>query len=289
MANKQPGWTEQIPTALLVLADGTVLEGTGFGAPGHAVGEVCFNTSVTGYQEILTDPSYAGQIIAFTFPHIGNVGTNHEDVETTIPAVRGLVLRSSITEPANYRASASLDSWLKSHGIVGVSGVDTRRLTRRIRDLGPPHGIISYNPEGAFDVASLHARALAWPGLEGMDLALEVTCRQTYEWTETVWEREVTYRRRENPHHHVVAVDYGAKRNILRMLATHGCRVTIVPATASTEDILRRRPDGIFLSNGPGDPAATGLYAVPVLRDLLGFGLPIFGICLGHQLLALAL
>jgi len=275
--------------AALVLADGSVFWGQGLGAVGTAIGEVCFNTSVTGYQEILTDPSYAGQIIAFTFPHIGNVGTNHEDVETTIPAVRGLVLRSSITEPANYRASASLDSWLKSHGIVGVSGVDTRRLTRRIRDLGPPHGIISYNPEGAFDVASLHARALAWPGLEGMDLALEVTCRQTYEWTETVWERELTYRRRENPHHHVVAVDYGAKRNILRMLATHGCRVTIVPATASTEDILRRRPDGIFLSNGPGDPAATGLYAVPVLRDLLGFGKPIFGICLGHQLLALAL
>src|SRR5205809_5350466 len=198
-------------------------------------------------------------------------------------------MRSPITEPANCRGSASLDSWLTSRDLVGISGVDTRRLTRRIRDLGPPHGIISYNPEGAFDVASLHARALAWPGLEGMDLALEVTCRQTYEWTETVWEREVGYRRQERPRHHVVAVDYGAKRNILRMLAAHGCHVTVVPATTSTEDILRHRPDGIFLSNGPGDPAATGEYAVPVLRDLIASGKPIFGICLGHQMLALAL
>ena len=275
--------------AALVLADGSVFWGRGLGATGTAIGEVCFNTAVTGYQEILTDPSYAGQIIAFTFPHIGNVGTNREDLETTTPAVRGLVLRAPITEPANYRSSASLESWLKSHGLVGISGVDTRHLTRRIRDLGPPHGVISYDPEGDFDITSLQARALAWPGLEGMDLALEVTCRQTYEWTESVWEREFGYRRQERPHHHVVAVDYGAKRNILRMLAAHGCHVTVVPATSSTEDILRHRPDGIFLSNGPGDPAATGLYAVPVLRDLMGSGTPIFGICLGHQLLALAL
>jgi carbamoyl-phosphate synthase small subunit len=275
--------------AALILADGSIFWGHGLGAAGTAIGEVCFNTAVTGYQEILTDPSYAGQIIAFTFPHIGNVGTNQEDVETTTPAVRGLVLRSSITEPANYRATASLENWLKFHGLVGISGVDTRRLTRRIRDLGPPHGIISYDPSGAFDIASLQARAVAWPGLEGMDLALEVSCRQTYEWVETVWDRKVGYRRQESPHHHVVAVDYGAKRNILRMLASHGCRVTVVPATTSTEDILRHRPDGIFLSNGPGDPAATAVYAVPVLRDLMGSGMPIFGICLGHQLLALAL
>ena len=275
--------------AALVLADGSVFWGCGLGAVGTAVGEVCFNTAVTGYQEILTDPSYAGQIIAFTFPHIGNVGTNREDVETTTPAARGLVLRTSITEPASYRASASLSTWLKSHGLIGISGIDTRQLTRHIRDLGPPHGVIAYDPQGDLDIPSLYAQALGWPGLEGMDLAIEVTCRQTYEWTETVWEREVGYRRQENPHHHVVAVDYGAKRNILRMLATHGCRVTVVPATASAEDIIRHRPDGIFLSNGPGDPAATGAYAVPVLRELLDWGKPIFGICLGHQLLALAL
>jgi carbamoyl-phosphate synthase small subunit len=275
--------------AALVLSDGCVFWGRGLGAVGTAIGEVCFNTAVTGYQEILSDPSYAGQIIAFTFPHIGNVGANREDVETTTPAARGLVLRTSITEPASYRASASLSTWLKSHGLIGISEIDTRQLTRHIRDLGPPHGVIAYDPQGDLDISSLYAQALAWPGLEGMDLAIEVTCRQTYEWTETVWEREVGYRRQENPHHHVVAVDYGAKRNILRMLATHGCRVTVVPATSSAEDILRHRPDGIFLSNGPGDPAATGVYAVPVLRDLLGSGKPIFGICLGHQLLALAL
>src|SRR5438552_2359196 len=252
--------------AALVLADGSVFWGRGLGAVGTAIGELCFNTAVTGYQEILTDPSSPGQIIAFTFPHIGNVGTNPEDLETITPAVRGLVLRAAITDPANYRATASLDSWLRSHGLVGISGVDTRRLTRKIRDLGPPHGIISYDPEGTFDLGSLRERALAWPGLEGTDLALEVTCRQTYEWTETVWARGVGYGRQENPRYHVVAVDYGAKRNILRMLATHGCRVTVVPATA-----------------------ATGAYAVPVLRDLLGAGKPIFGICLGHQLLAIAL
>ena len=275
--------------AALVLSDGTVFWGQGLGAHGKAVGEVCFNTAITGYQEILTDPSYAGQIITFTFPHIGNVGANREDVETTTPAARGLVLRSSITAPANYRASQSLDTWLKSNGLIGVSRVDTRRLTRRIRDLGPPNGAIAYHPEGRIDIEALQARALDWPGLEGMDLAKEVTCRQTYEWDETVWDREHGYGRQRLPRHHVVAIDYGAKRNILRMLAAHGCRVTVVPATASTEDILRHRPDGIFLSNGPGDPAATGIYAVPVLRDLIALGRPIFGICLGHQLLALAL
>jgi carbamoyl-phosphate synthase small subunit len=275
--------------AALVLADGTVYWGRGVGAIGTAVGEVCFNTALTGYQEILTDPSYAGQIIAFTFPHIGNVGANPEDIETATPAARGLVLRTPTTAPANYRATQALDTWLKSYGLIGISGVDTRRLTRRIRDLGPPNGAIAFDPGGRIDVRALRAQALDWPGLEGMDLAQEVTCRQTYEWTETVWCRELGYGQQLNPRHHVVAIDYGAKRNILRMLAAQGCRVTVVPANASIEDVLRHRPDGVFLSNGPGDPASTGIYAVPVLRELISSGKPIFGICLGHQLLALAL
>jgi len=275
--------------AALVLADGTVFWGRGVGASGSAVGEVCFNTAITGYQEVLTDPSYAGQIITFTFPHIGNVGANREDIETTTPAARGLVLRTSITSAANYRATQSLDTWLKQNGLIGIAGVDTRRLTRHIRDLGPPNGAVAHDPKGRLDLAELQARALDWPGLEGMDLAKEVTCRQTYEWAETVWDRERGYGLQRHPRHHVVAIDYGAKRNILRMLAAHGCRVTVVPATASTDDVLRHRPHGIFLSNGPGDPAATGAYAVPVLRDLIAAGKPIFGICLGHQLLALAL
>jgi carbamoyl-phosphate synthase small subunit len=276
-------------TAALALADGSVFWGKGVGAPGLAVGEVCFNTSMTGYQEIMTDPSYAGQIITFTFPHIGNVGANPEDIETMTPAARGLVLRVDITLPSNYRAAQHFDAWLKSHNLVGISGVDTRRLTRRIRDLGAPSGALSHAPDGAIDLAELAAKAKAWPGLEGMDLAKEVTCRQTYSWDETRWERGRGYGRLTAPRFHVVAVDYGAKRNILRMLASHHCRVTVVPATASAADILRHRPDGVFLSNGPGDPAATGDYAVPVIRDLLAAEKPLFGICLGHQLLALAL
>ena len=275
--------------AALVLADGTVFWGRGIGAAGKAVGEVCFNTSITGYQEILTDPSYAGQIITFTFPHIGNVGANYEDIEATSPAARGLVIRSPITEAANYRANQSLDAWLKSHNIVGLSGVDTRRLTRLIRDRGAPNGVIGYAPDWQLDLAAMREEAAAWPGLEGMDLAKEVTCRQSYDWTETVWSREGGYGRQDQPRFHVVAVDYGAKRNILRMLAEHGCRVTVVPATATTHEIMRHRPDGIFLSNGPGDPAATGEYAVPVLREVIASGKPVFGICLGHQLMALAL
>jgi carbamoyl-phosphate synthase small subunit len=275
--------------AALVLADGTLFWGRGLGATGTAVGEVCFNTAVTGYQEILTDPSYAGQIITFTFPHIGNVGANREDLEATTTAARGLILKAPITGPANFRATESLDTWLNNQGLIGISGVDTRRLTAHIRDFGPPTGVIAHDPEARFDTPSLLDRACVWPGLEGMDLAKEVTCRRTYEWAETVWDQERGYRLQQSFRHHVVAVDYGAKRNILRMLAAQGCRVTIVPATASTEDITRHRPDGIFLSNGPGDPAATGVYAVPVLRDLLDWDKPIFGICLGHQLLALAL
>jgi len=276
-------------TAVLVLADGSLFWGRGVGAAGVAVGEVCFNTAMTGYQEILTDPSYAGQVITFTFPHIGNVGANAEDIETLTPAARGLVLRADITPPANYRAAQPLDAWLKSHALVGIAGIDTRRLTRRIRDGGAPNGALCHAPDGRIDTPALLAKARDWPGLEGMDLAKEVTCRQTYGWDETRWVRGKGYGRLDTPRFHVVAVDYGAKRNILRMLATHGCRVTVVPATASAEDILRHRPDGIFLSNGPGDPAATGTYAVPVIRDLLAAGKPIFGICLGHQLLALAL
>jgi carbamoyl-phosphate synthase small subunit len=275
--------------AALVLADGTVFWGRGLGAIGTGVGEVCFNTAVTGYQEILTDPSYAGQIITFTFPHIGNVGANGEDIEATTAAARGLVLRASITEAANHRATQSLDSWLSSHGLIGIAGVDTRRLTARIRDLGPPTAVIAHVPDGRLEIPSLQARARAWPGLEGMDLAKEVTCRQTYEWDETVWNRNRGYGLQQSFRYRIAAIDYGVKRNILRMLASHGCHVTVVPAIASTQDIMRHRPDGIFLSNGPGDPAATGAYAVPVLRDLLASGLPIFGICLGHQLLALAL
>jgi carbamoyl-phosphate synthase small subunit len=275
--------------AVLVLADGTVFWGQGVGAAGSAVGEVCFNTAITGYQEILSDPSYAGQIITFTFPHIGNVGTNGEDIETLTPFARGLVIRTPITEAANWRASGPLDKWLKTHGLVGICGVDTRRLTRHIRDQGPPNGVVAHFPGGEIDVAALRAEAAAWPGLEGMDLAKEVACRQSYEWDETVWDPQRGYGRQENPRRHVVAIDYGLKRNILRMLASHGCRVTVVPATASFEDIMRYRPDGVFLSNGPGDPAATGEYAVPVLRELIAAGKPIFGICLGHQLLALAL
>ncbi len=275
--------------AALVLADGTVFWGSGFGARGIAVGEVCFNTAMTGYQEILTDPSYAAQIINFTFPHIGNVGTNTEDIETATPAARGLVVHCKVTQPANWRATRPLAAWLEAHGLIGVSGVDTRRLTRLIRDRGPPNGVIAHDPQRPLDIAALRAQAAAWPGIEGMDLAVEVSCRQSYSWDESAWRREGGYGRQREPRYHVVAIDYGAKRNILRMLAEHGCRVTVVPATATAEDILRHRPDGVFLSNGPGDPAATGVYAAPVLRELIATGKPIFGICLGHQLLALAL
>ncbi|MGE0725382.1 MAG: glutamine-hydrolyzing carbamoyl-phosphate synthase small subunit [Alphaproteobacteria bacterium] len=276
-------------TAALVLADGSVFWGRGLGAARRTVGEVCFNTSLTGYQEILTDPSYAGQIITFTFPHIGNVGANPEDIETTTPAARGLVLRADVTEPSNWRASQHLHAWLVAQNLPGIAGVDTRRITRRIRDHGAPTGVLAHEPTGRFDLDALIAEAQAWPGLEGMDLALEVSCRQTYQWDETRYRFGVGYGRLEQPKHHVVAIDYGAKRNILRCLASEGCRVTVVPATATAEDVLRHRPDGIFLSNGPGDPAATGSYAVPTLKTLIGTGIPIFGICLGHQLLALAL
>jgi carbamoyl-phosphate synthase small subunit len=275
--------------AVLVLADGSVFWGRGVGAVGTRVGEVCFNTGMTGYQEIITDPSYAGQIITFTFPHIGNVGANLEDLEATTPAARGVVLAADITEPSNWRARQHLDLWLKSNDIVGLAGIDTRRLTRRIRDGGPPIGAIAYAAGGALDLEALAAAARAWPGLEGMDLAIEVSCRQSYDWHETPWRWGEGYGRLVKPRFKVVAVDYGAKRNILRNLAGLGAAVTVVPATADADDILRRDPDGIFLSNGPGDPVATGAYAVPTIKKLVASGKPLFGICLGHQLLALAL
>jgi carbamoyl-phosphate synthase small subunit len=276
-------------TGALVLADGTVLWGRGLGATGTATGEVCFNTAMTGYQEILTDPSYAGQIITFTFPHIGNVGANPEDIETQSPAARGAVLRCDITQPSNWRAAQGLDAWLKARGLVAIAGIDTRALTRRIRDLGAPKACLVHEPEGGFDVPELQERAAAWPGLEGMDLAKEVTCRQSYTWNQTRWAPGQGYGKLETPRYHVVAVDYGAKRNILRCLASLGCRLTVVPADTPAADILGHKPDGIFLANGPGDPAATGRYAVPIVRELMASGLPMFGICLGHQILALAL
>ena len=276
-------------TAALVLADGSVFWGIGFGAHTATVGEICFNTGMTGYQETLTDPSYAGQIITFTFPHIGNVGANAEDSESITPAARGLVVKLDLTEPANYRATRHLDDWLKSYGIPGIAGVDTRALTLRIRDGGAPNGVLAFPADGKFDLAALRAQAAGWPGLEGMDLAKEVSCRQSYAWTEGLWSWGHGYDAAPARKHKVVAVDYGAKRNILRCLADAGCDVTVVPATATAEDILSHNPDGVFLSNGPGDPAATGAYAVPAIRGVLETGKPVFGICLGHQLLALAL
>ena len=285
-------WAEPKATALLVLADGTVLEGLGFGATGHAVGEVCFNTAMTGYEEILTDPSYAGQIITFTFPHIGNVGTNEEDIETVnlaaTPGARGVVLHSPITDPSNFRSTRHLDQWLKARGIIGLSGLDTRALTALIREKGMPNAVIAHDALGKFDLAALKKEAREWPGLVGMDLVPMVTSGQRFSWDETPWVWGKGYGRQDNPKFHVVAIDYGIKRNILRQLAGAGCRVTVVPAQTSADDIFALKPDGVFLSNGPGDPAATGEYAVPVIRKMIESGIPTFGICLGHQMLGLA-
>jgi carbamoyl-phosphate synthase small subunit len=287
------GWQPQPATALLILRDGTRLEGRGIGAIGHAAGEVCFNTAMTGYQEILTDPSYAGQIVTFTFPHIGNVGTNDEDIETVnmaaLSGVRGVVLKADITNPANYRAAERLDAWLKKRNIVGITGIDTRALTARIRENGMPDGVVAHSPDGYFHEPSILAELNAFPGLVGLDLAREVSTVQTYHWDQTRWQWGKGYGRLENPQFHIVAIDYGAKRNILRSIASQGARVTVVPATASAADVMAHNPDGIFLSNGPGDPAATGKYAVPTIQKLMETGKPIFGICLGHQMLGLAL
>ena len=291
--NPEP-WTEPLATALLVLADGTVLEGFGIGQEGVADGEVCFNTAMTGYQEILTDPSYAGQIVTFTFPHIGNVGTNDEDLESLDQApasgVRGAVIASAVTKPSNWRSSSHLDGWLKARGIVGITGIDTRALTARIRDNGMPNAVIANDASGQFDREALKARAAALAPMEGLDLVPPVTSREATAWTQTVWAVKGGYgSRAPGEGFKVVAIDYGVKRNILRLLAEAGCDVTVVPATTTADEIMAMKPDGVFLSNGPGDPAATGEYAVPVIRQLLDERVPTFGICLGHQLMGLAL
>ncbi len=280
-------------TGVLVLADGTVLQGVGVGAVGEAVGEVCFNTAMTGYQEILTDPSYMAQIVAFTFPHVGNVGTNVDDREQMAgaaqTAARGAIFRDLPTPPANWRADADLAGWMARRGVVGLAGVDTRALTRSIREHGMPHAMIAHHPEGKFDLDALVAQAKAWSGLEGLDLAKEASCLQPFVYDEGLWSWPEGYAKPDSPKYEVVVVDYGVKRNILRALTSVGARATVVPASTSAEEILARKPDGVLLSNGPGDPAATGEYAVPMIQGLLGAGLPVFGICLGHQMLSLAL
>jgi carbamoyl-phosphate synthase small subunit len=277
------------PTACLALADGTLFFGRGFGATGETVAELVFNTAMTGYQEILTDPSYAGQVITFTVPHVGNVGVTPEDDEAAEPVAAGMVVKWDPTEPSNWRATGRLDDWLARRGRIGIGGVDTRRLTRRIRQQGAPHVALAHDPAGRFDIEALVARARAWPGLVGLDLARAVTCAQSYRWDEMTWAWPGGFARRTGPGLRVVAVDYGAKRNILRSLAAAGCEVTVLPAGATAAEVLALAPEGLFLSNGPGDPAATGAYAVPMIRGVLDAGLPVFGICLGHQMLALAL
>jgi carbamoyl-phosphate synthase small subunit len=278
------------PTACLALADGTIFYGKGFGATGQAVAELCFNTAMTGYQEIMTDPSYAGQIVTFTFPHVGNVGVNPDDDETADPVADGMVVKWDPTAPSNWRSAEPLSDWLARRGRIAIGGIDTRRLTRAIRQQGAPHAALSHDPEGKFDIAALVAAARAFNGLEGLDLARDVTCAQSYRWNEMRWAWPEGYTPQTAPQHKVVALDYGAKRNILRCLASAGCDVTVLPATSTAEEVLAHGPDGVFLSNGPGDPAATGAYAVPMIRTLLDeTDLPVFGICLGHQMLALAL
>jgi carbamoyl-phosphate synthase small subunit len=279
------------PTACLALADGTLFFGRGFGATGSRVAELCFNTAMTGYQEIMTDPSYAGQVVTFTFPHIGNTGVTPEDDETADPVAEGMVVKWDPTEPSNWRATGDLVAWLEKTGRIGIGGVDTRRLTRAIRQQGAPHVALAHDPEGNFDIEALVAAARGFSGLEGLDLAKGVTCAQSYRWDEMRWAWPEGYSKRDPaiPAPKVVAIDYGAKRNILRCLASAGCDVTVMPATTTAEEVLAQNPDGVFLSNGPGDPAATGVYAVPMIRGVLERDLPVFGICLGHQMLALAL
>lgn len=290
--NENP-WPTQKTTAVLVLSDGTVIEGKGLGAVGEVEAEVCFNTSLTGYQEILTDPSYLAQIVTFTFPHIGNVGANGEDIEDLTPAARrgavGAIFKADVTNPSNYRSVEHLDNWLKSRGIIALSGIDTRALTVWIRENGAQNAIIAHSPDGNFDLADLKAKAAKWSGLENLDLAIEATSGQTSQWTQAPWTLEAGYDDQDNSKYHIVALDFGVKRNILRLFVGLDCKVTVVPAKTTAEEILAHNPDGIFLSNGPGDPAATGKYAVPTIQKLMESNVPIFGICLGHQMLALAL
>ncbi len=281
------------PTGVLVLASGEVFYGSGTGATGDALGEVCFNTAMTGYQEILTDPSYAQQIVMFTFPHIGNTGTNGEDEEAACQAAqkaaRGAIFRENITKPSNYRAESPLNEWLVERGIVGLSGIDTRALTSHIRETGMPSGVIAHAPDGVFDINALTAKARGWNGLENADLAKDVGTKDSYKWDETGWQWSDGFGKLDKAAKHVVVIDYGTKRNILRCLADAGMRATVVPADMSAADILAYHPDGIVLSNGPGDPAATGEYAIPIVQELIDSELPVFGICLGHQIMALAL
>lgn len=278
------------PTACLALADGTVFYGQGFGAPGEVVAELVFNTAMTGYQEIMTDPSYASQIVTFTFPHIGNTGITAEDDEAPDPVASGVVVRWDPTDPSNWRAAGALPDWMARRGRIGIGGVDTRRLTRAIRQQGAPHVVLAHDPDGNFDLPAMIARARAWKGLVGLDLAKTVSCAQSYRWDQGAWEWGKGFGTSpEQKPFKVVALDYGAKRNILRSLVAYGADVTVLPATATAEEVLAHEPEGVFLSNGPGDPAATGEYAVPMIQGLLQRDLPIFGICLGHQMLALAL
>ena len=280
----------KFPSAILILENKRIFRGIGLGYQGEATGEVCFNTSLTGYQEIISDPSYAGQIINFTFPHIGNVGTNNEDIESDKIWTRGVIFNSEITNPSNYRSLKNLNEWLKKNRIVGITGLDTRSLTNFIRDKGAPKGTISNNKSGKFNIKKLIKKTTAWPGLNGMDLANEVSTRKNYTWKGfKTWNKDEGYKKNYKKKFRVIAIDYGIKKNILRYFSNFDCDVKVVSCKESVENLLRLKPHGIFLSNGPGDPAATGKYSIPVVQSLIKSGLPIFGICLGHQILALAL
>ena len=293
MTTQTKPWTTEKPTAVIILADGTLIEGKGCGATGIAEAEICFNTAITGYQEILTDPSYAGQIVTFTFPHIGNVGTNDDDLETLdenkVRGAVGAVFKADITNPSNYRSAKHLDDWLKAKNIIALSGIDTRALTNLIREKGLANCVIAHAPDGNFDFETLRERAASWSGLEGLDLAKEVGHGQSQPWQQKPWVWNEGYSNNGEEKYHVVAIDFGVKRNILRLLADQGCKVTVMPATATSEEVLAHQPDGVFLSNGPGDPAATGVYSVDMIKGILETDIPVFGICLGHQMLALAL
>ena len=293
MTSTTPAWTTETPTAVIVLADGTVIKGKGCGATGEVQAEICFNTAITGYQEILTDPSYAGQVVTFTFPHIGNVGANDEDQEMLeagkSDGAVGAVFKADITNPSNYRSSQHLDDWLKARGIIAMSGIDTRALTNLIREKGLANCVIAHSPDGNFDLDDLKAKAKEWSGLEGLDLAKTVGHGQDKPWSEKPWVWDEGYSSSSDHQYHIVAMDFGVKRNILRLMADLGCKVTILPATASADEVLAHKPDGVFLSNGPGDPAATGEYSVKAIQEILKTDIPVFGICLGHQMLALAL